>query len=171
LSPDNGDRLIEVGVALLASQQIVDRYQSLINPGVGVPSFVTQLTSITTSDVRSAPAASQVLEELRSCLGIVPLVAHNASFEQRFLDAEYSHVGLALGDVLVVLIGLCTLVGLYANFFSRHTLKRLYPVAAYIRYGLEYSRPEIQQCFMNYRLNDIIRLQKFAALLSITRRN
>jgi DNA polymerase-3 subunit epsilon len=94
LSPDNGDRLIEVGVALLASQQIVDRYQSLINPGVGVPSFVTQLTSITTSDVRSVPVASQVLQELRSCLGIVPLVAHNASFEQRFLDADYSHVGL-----------------------------------------------------------------------------
>ncbi len=78
LSPTNGDRLIEVGVALLESQQIVDRYQSLINPGIAVPSFVTQLTGISTRDVRAAPAASQVLQELHSFLGSAPLVAHNA---------------------------------------------------------------------------------------------
>jgi glutamate synthase domain-containing protein 2 len=55
---------------------------------------------------------------------------------------------LALGTVLVVLIGVYTLVGLYDTFFSRHTLNRLYPVAAYMRYGLEFIRPEIQQYFV-----------------------
>ncbi|MEM7020845.1 MAG: FMN-binding glutamate synthase family protein, partial [Pseudomonadota bacterium] len=33
-------------------------------------------------------------------------------------------------------------------FFSKHTLNRLYPVAAYIRYGLEFIRPEIHQYFI-----------------------
>jgi DNA polymerase-3 subunit epsilon len=103
LSPDNGDRLIEVGVALLESTslQIVDRYQSLINPGRSVPAFVTQLTGIRSSEVRSAPAASQVLQELHSFVGGAPLVAHNASFEQRFLDAEYSRVGLQRNQHLI----------------------------------------------------------------------
>jgi len=104
LSPDNGDRLIEVGVVLLQAQQIVDRYQSFINPGIAVPGFVTQLTGISSSDVRSAPESSQVLQELHRFLGGVPLVAHNASFEQRFLDAEYSRVGLQRQQPLI-----CTL--------------------------------------------------------------
>lgn len=39
-------------------------------------------------------------------------------------------------------------VGIYDLFFSPHTLNRLYPVAAYFRYGLEFIRPEIHQYFV-----------------------
>lgn len=41
-----------------------------------------------------------------------------------------------------------TALGIYDLKFSAHTLNRLYPVAAYIRYGLEYIRAEIQQYFI-----------------------
>ncbi len=60
LSPESGDRLIEVGVAVLESQRIVDRYQSLINPGISVPFFITELTGIRDSDVRKAPSPASV---------------------------------------------------------------------------------------------------------------
>jgi DNA polymerase-3 subunit epsilon len=127
LSPANGDRLIEVGVALLESHQIVDRYQSFINPGRSVPSFVTQLTGITTSDVRRAPPASRVLQELHRFLDGAPLVAHNASFEQRFLDAEYSRVGLQRNQHLI-----CTM----------RVARRVYPKAPNHKLGtlVEYAR-------------------------------
>ena len=52
------------------------------------------------------------------------------------------------GYYFSVLLGLYVTVGLYDVFFSRHTLNRLYPVAAYIRYGLEFIRPEIHQYFV-----------------------
>ena len=52
------------------------------------------------------------------------------------------------GYYLSALIGLYVAVGLYDVFFSRHTLNRLYPVAAYVRYGLEFIRPEIHQYFV-----------------------
>ncbi len=61
-----------------------------------------------------------------------------------YLAIEYG----ATWHVFTVLIGLYTVVGLYDLFFSRHTLNRLYPVAAYMRYGLEYIRPEIHQYFI-----------------------
>jgi DNA polymerase-3 subunit epsilon len=129
LSPDNGDRLIEVGVAVLesASLRIVDRYQSLICPGRSVPSFVTQLTGITSSDVRNAPAASRVLQELHSFLGTTPLAAHNASFEKRFLDAEYARVGLARQQELI-----CTM----------RVARRVYPDAPNHKLGtlVDYAR-------------------------------
>lgn len=52
------------------------------------------------------------------------------------------------GYVFVAIIGLYVVVGLYDLWFSPHTLNRLYPVAAYARYGLEYIRPEIHQYFV-----------------------
>ena len=52
------------------------------------------------------------------------------------------------GYLLVAIIGVYVLLGLYDVFLSRHTLNRLYPVAAYIRYALEFIRPEIRQYFI-----------------------
>ena len=50
--------------------------------------------------------------------------------------------------IIPALLGVYVLVGLYDMMFSRHTLNRLYPVAAYFRYGLEYIGPEIRQYFV-----------------------
>ena len=49
LSPDMGDRATEVGVVILSDGQIVDSYQSLINPGRAIPAFVQELTGISTA--------------------------------------------------------------------------------------------------------------------------
>ena len=46
LSPQQGDRAIEIGVALFDGDRVIDTYQSLMNPGVGVPYFIEDLTGI-----------------------------------------------------------------------------------------------------------------------------
>ncbi|MDP5029797.1 MAG: FMN-binding glutamate synthase family protein [Paraglaciecola sp.] len=50
--------------------------------------------------------------------------------------------------LLVLFMAAFTLTGLYDVFFSSHTLNRLYPVLAYLRYMMESIRPEIQQYFI-----------------------
>ncbi|WP_338591080.1 FMN-binding glutamate synthase family protein [Shewanella khirikhana] len=50
--------------------------------------------------------------------------------------------------IFLALTATYTLIGFYDLFFSRHSLNRLYPVVAYIRYGLESFRVEIQQYFI-----------------------
>lgn len=94
LSPDQGDRVTEVGVVILADGEIVDRYQSLINPQRPIPAFVQSLTGITDAMVSNAPSASSIMQELYDFVGETPFVAHNASFDQKFLDAEYARTGL-----------------------------------------------------------------------------
>jgi glutamate synthase domain-containing protein 2 len=47
-----------------------------------------------------------------------------------------------------------TALGIYDLKFSPHTLNRLYPIAAYIRYALEHIRPEIQQYFIASNTNE-----------------
>jgi DNA polymerase-3 subunit epsilon len=93
MSPDMGDRATEVAVVIVDDGQIVDRYQSLMNTGAYISGFITELTGITNQMVRNAPPAAQVMTELALFVGTIPLVAHNASFDSRFLDAEWARIG------------------------------------------------------------------------------
>lgn len=93
ISPDHGDRAIEIGAVMLQQGEIVDRFQSLMNPGVRVNSFIESYTGITNQMVQSAPRAEQVMRNFARFIGDRPLVAHNASFDRRFLDAEFCRIG------------------------------------------------------------------------------
>ena len=71
---------------------IVERYQSLMNAGVRIPSFIESLTGISNSMLRTAPPADRVMNEVAEFVGLTPLVAHNASFDQKFWDFELSRI-------------------------------------------------------------------------------
>ena len=92
LSPAMGDRATEIAAVILQDGKVVDRYQSLMNAGVRIPSFITSLTGISTAMVREAPTAAQVMQEVAEFVGDYPLVAHNASFDCKFWDAELARV-------------------------------------------------------------------------------
>jgi DNA polymerase-3 subunit epsilon len=92
LSPNQGDRATEIAIALVRDGQIVDRYQSLMNAGVYVSSFIENYTGISNEMVRKAPKADKVMREAADFVGSHPLVAHNASFDRKFWDAELERV-------------------------------------------------------------------------------
>jgi DNA polymerase-3 subunit epsilon len=82
-----------VAIVLLQGGQVVDRYQSLMNAGVRVNSFITQLTGITNEMLQAAPAAEQVMREAARFVGDLPMVAHNAAFDKKFWQAELARCG------------------------------------------------------------------------------
>ena len=92
LSPDQGDRATEIAAVLLKDGKVIDRYQSLMNAGVRIPAFITELTGITDAMIRNAPPVPDVMREVSDFVGDYPLVAHNASFDSRFWDAELNRV-------------------------------------------------------------------------------
>lgn len=92
LSPAQGDRATEIAAVILEDGKVVDRYQSLMNAGVRIPSFIEALTGISNAMIRSAPSAAQVMNEVATFVGDIPLVAHNASFDSKFWDAELAHI-------------------------------------------------------------------------------
>lgn len=95
ISPAMGDRATEVAIVMLEGDRVVDRFQSLMNAGVRVPGFITQLTGITNAMVAAAPPAAQVMAEASRFVGDAPMVAHNASFDSKFWQAELALAGLA----------------------------------------------------------------------------
>ena len=60
--------------------------------GVTIPIYIQQLTGISNAMIRKAPPCQNVMRELADFIGDIPLVAHNASFDTRFLDAEWSRI-------------------------------------------------------------------------------
>jgi DNA polymerase-3 subunit epsilon len=93
ISPGMGDRATEVAIVLTEGGRVVDRYQSLMNAGVHIPSFITQLTGITNAMVQAAPPAASVMTEAARFVGTAPMVAHNAAFDRRFWQAELALCG------------------------------------------------------------------------------
>jgi len=93
LSPNHGDRATEIAAVIVRDGQVVDRYQSLMNAGVRIPAFITELTGITDAMVRAAPHVSDVMREVSDFVGDCPLVAHNAGFDRKFWDAELERIG------------------------------------------------------------------------------
>ncbi len=88
LSPNCGDRAIEIGAVLIEEGRVTDRYQALMNPGMRISRFIENYTGITNSMLQKAPPCAEVMEEFTEFIGGHHLVAHNASFDKRFLDAE-----------------------------------------------------------------------------------
>jgi DNA polymerase-3 subunit epsilon len=93
LSPAMGDRATEVAIVVMEDGQVVDRFQSLMNAGVRIPPFIEQYTGISNEMIRTAPPAAEVMGEAARFVRGVPLVAHNASFDQRFWNAELDRLG------------------------------------------------------------------------------
>lgn len=88
MSPDHGDRAIEIGAVKLEQGEVVDRFQCLMNPGMRVNGFIEDFTGITNAMLKQAPPCEEVMDEFADFVGDSNLVAHNASFDRRFLDAE-----------------------------------------------------------------------------------
>mgnify|MGYP000606661230 FL=1 len=88
LSPDMGDRAIEIGAVRLEGGVVKERFQELMNPGQRISAFIEDYTGITNEMLRDAPSCSSVMKQFADFIEGHNLVAHNASFDKRFLDAE-----------------------------------------------------------------------------------
>jgi len=101
LSPADGARATEIAAVLVQDGEIVDKFQSLMNAGVAIPSFIQELTGITNRMIASAPPCTEVMREFAAFIGDVPLIAHNAAFDKKFLDAELGRIGKKANQAMV----------------------------------------------------------------------
>ena len=92
LSPDRGDRAIEIGAIRIEQGRITDHFQSLMNPSKRINTFIEDYTGITNTMLKEAPPCKEVMKKFSNFIEDFDLVAHNASFDSRFLTAELRHI-------------------------------------------------------------------------------
>ena len=104
LSPQNGDRVIEIGAVAIEDQSIIAEFSSLIDVDKRIPWQVQQVHGITNEMLGGKPKPNEVLPEFYKFIAGSILVAHNASFDIGFLRHEFALLGMSLNNR-----SLCTL--------------------------------------------------------------
>jgi len=95
------DRIVEIGAVKLRAGRILEQHSWLIDPGVPIPARVQKIHGITPEMVRDAPAFCDVFREFARFAADAVLVAHNARFDIRFLNAELERCGSRIpGNVI-----------------------------------------------------------------------
>lgn len=89
------DRVIEIAGIRLRGGEVIDTFQTLVNPNRRLPPFIVQFTGITQEMVNKAPLAEQIFPDfLRFSTGAT-LVGHNVGFDIGFLSYEAQLLGQA----------------------------------------------------------------------------
>ena len=82
------DRIIQVGAVKFRGDQVLDIFDTFVNPGRPIPDFIQRLTGIRPEQVSRAPFFSSIRHQLDTFLEGLPVVGHNIRFDLDFLDRE-----------------------------------------------------------------------------------
>jgi DNA polymerase-3 subunit epsilon len=94
---EGGDRVTEIAAVVVEDGAVREVYETLVNPQRPIPRWITALTNISWEMVRDAPRFADVCAEVTRRLEGRVFVAHNATFDWRFVQAE---VARATGERL-----------------------------------------------------------------------
>ncbi|MET4562690.1 DNA polymerase-3 subunit epsilon [Lysinibacillus parviboronicapiens] len=77
--------IIQIAAVRYRNFEKIDEFSTYINPIVEIPPKITRITGITEDDVMNAPYLRDMLPKLIDFIGNDTIVAHNASFDMKFL--------------------------------------------------------------------------------------
>jgi DNA polymerase-3 subunit epsilon len=86
-------RLTELAAVRVRDGEIVDRFQSLLNPQRPIPPRITRLTGISDAMVAGAPLFVDIADDFSRFMGDAIFVAHNVNFDYGFISREFARLG------------------------------------------------------------------------------
>lgn len=87
------DKITEIAIVLHDGRQVIDTFETLINPEVPIPYGITELTGITNEMVADAPRFYEVARKIVEMTEGAVFVAHNVRFDYSFIQEEFRRLG------------------------------------------------------------------------------
>ncbi|MFK7733746.1 MAG: exonuclease domain-containing protein [Pseudomonadales bacterium] len=87
------DGITEVGALLLDTDGAEHEFQTLLNPYISIPPYISSLTGITNAMVSDSPGFEDIAPQLWSLINDTVFIAHNARFDYAFLKHNFAHCG------------------------------------------------------------------------------
>ena len=87
------DKIIEIAIILHDGNQVIEKFETLINPERQIPANISVLTGISNEMVREAPKFYEVAKRIIELTEDAIFVAHNVRFDYNFVKEEYKRLG------------------------------------------------------------------------------
>lgn len=120
----HSDRIIEVGLVKWRDKEIIETFESLVNPGKPIPREITLLTGITPEAVSTAPKFEEICEKVTAFIGDLPVVGHNIGFDTAFLRGH----GVKISGPELDTVELAQMLLLKESSYSLEILMKKYGV-------------------------------------------
>ena len=92
------EKITEIGAVKVKNGEIVDTFESFVNPEIPIPEKIVKITHITDEMVKNAETIDQVMPKFLEFIGNLRLVAHNADFDVGFLKYNAENLGLKMDN-------------------------------------------------------------------------
>ena len=120
----DGDRIIEIAAVKVKNGEMVDEFESFINPERSIPIEASRINNITDDMVADSPVAEEVLPKMIDFIGGASLVGHNVKFDLEFLCYQLYMCGRKLRSTTPTIDTLKMSRGLIPQL-SRHRLENV----------------------------------------------
>ena len=88
--------ITEISIHVFDGTEVIDKFESLINPGQPIPTYIQAMTGITDKMVKDAPRFEEVADKVHSILQDKVFIAHNVNFDYSFVKAQLAESDLHL---------------------------------------------------------------------------
>jgi DNA polymerase-3 subunit epsilon len=90
--------ITEISIHVFDGEKVVEKFETLINPGQPIPYFIQTMTGITDKMVADAPRFEEIAERIHTVLSNKIFVAHNVNFDYSFINAHLKQSGFDLNS-------------------------------------------------------------------------
>jgi DNA polymerase-3 subunit epsilon/ATP-dependent DNA helicase DinG len=94
------DTILEIGAVRFRGDEVLDTFETFVNPGRAIPDHIQRLTGIRPRQVERAPSFAVIAGEFAEFLGANPVVGHNVQFDLRFLASHRLPIANAAYDTM-----------------------------------------------------------------------
>ena len=129
------NQMIEIGAVKIKNNEIIDRFDMLIDPGRPLPQKIIDLTCITDEMLKGKESEENVTKKFLDWTQDLPMVAHNAKFDISFLSMAMQKYNL--GEFKNTVVDTMSLARMLNPDWPNHKLQTLVR-----RYKIEWNEDE-----------------------------
>ncbi len=90
------NRITEISIFVHDGKQVIDHYETLVNPEMSIPPYIQAFTGISNEMVANSPSFSAISEKVFNLLQNNIFIAHNVNFDHSFIKSQLQESGFDL---------------------------------------------------------------------------